>query len=130
MRILIAVFIVLVVSGCIQQVESRHPVRAMNLSITTVGDLHERCEFRRIFGDKSNTQTIACAGYFSGFFDAYTFIKDETNVNLQFCMPVGVTTLQAARVFRKWSTTNPEQHNIKAAIGLVSSLRQVFPCVN
>ncbi len=71
----------------------------------------------------------SCLGFLNGVIDMATIAREESPKTAQFfCIPRTVTGAQLAKVFVKYSDNHPEQLHLPAAVIVVLSFKDAFPC--
>src|SRR5206468_10816484 len=75
------------------------------------------------------TGAALCVAYFRGFLDRQILVQLANESRLhKMCLPDGITTEQAIKVFLKWADAHPAELHEPAAFHLGRSLIAAFPC--
>ena len=104
---------------------------AQDVKSMTAASLEEHCKKRTDiergqFTYEAALGAGACAGYMNGALGAYYFLAQEYRNWI--CLPSNATADQAARIFLKYLSDNPQELH-KPAIGIVLlSWAATFPC--
>jgi len=84
------------------------------------------------FDSSNNTQeAVACQAWVEGFVNGSRvteFFHNTPQKDRMFCLPSGVTSLQATRVIRKYIIDHPERENMETMILASEALMYGFPC--
>lgn len=69
-----------------------------------------------------------CLGYIDGVLDTLVLSKGFWSASDVICVPEGVTSDQAVRVFVKYADEHPEKLHLNAPDIILDSLEKAFPC--
>lgn len=100
----------------------------------TTGDLMDSCKKTvRVYesqGAEGFEQNAYYVGFCTGFLaSSRDFIRGWSgSTNGSICMPQKMPTVQAIRVFVGWADKHPEKHHEPMTLGVISAMRDAFPC--
>lgn len=90
----------------------------------TIGELMENCQ--KPDGDFFKTYCFTYVGAVLDIQDTYALLSASGPIRV--CVPRAVLARQAAAVFVQWAANNTARQHLPAAVGVVESMADAFPC--